>query len=434
MFGSLGALLLTPVLIFPAFGASGDFDFSAMFKPQKAEAQEWRVDRDRDWGSWWDWRPDRDDRPEIESIDPSSGPAGSEVTISGENFDDDSTVRFGRETIDDVQVSDDGTELTFSVPEDADDRRYNVRVNDDDGNSNQMRFTVTESDEGDEDLSITGIDGPTSLDEGESGTWTVNVEGSYEGDLRYSVKWGDEGNALMRLFGADDEETQTSASFSHTYRSEGTYTPEFTVTDEDGNTVSKASASVTVGEDGELRIDSIDPASGEVGSEVTIEGDGFADNATVRIGGTAASDVTVVDDSTITFTVPELDARTYNVVVRQDGERSNSMRYTVTEDSQVDGWISISGIDAPSRLSVGESGEWTVHADTNLEGNLSYSVSWGDEGRMARMMAADSATQSSASFSHTYRDEGTYKPVFTVTNDEGQSETVSATVVVTDAD
>ena len=434
---NIGAFLLTPLLVFPSFGSNGDF--SAFFEAPRAEAQESRFDRGRDWGSWWDWRPNpNDDRPEIDAIDPESGVAGSEVTLSGENFSDDSTVRFGRETIEDVDVSDDGTELTFTVPEDANERRYNVRVHGDDGRSNMVRFEVTaEDDDGDnenDELAITEIDGPTTLSVDEEGSWTVHVDGTYDGNLRYSVEWGDEENMLARIFGADEDEMQSSATFTHTYGEEGTYTPEFTVTDEDGNTVTKASASVAVGEDGELRIDSIDPVSASAGSEVTIEGDGFDADAIVRFGGNTVADVTVEDDSTITFTVPELEARAYNVVVRSDGERSNAIRFTVTEE-EVDGRVSVSGVSAPTRLEVGENGEWTVHADTNLDGNLRYSVEWGDENQMARsMMSAEATTQSSATFSHVYYEEGTYHPTFTVTNEDGQSARVSASGVVADDD
>ncbi len=50
---------------------------------------------------------------------------------------------------------------------------------------------------------------------------------------------------MARLFSANDEMTQTSATFTHAYQEAGTYTPEFTVTDENGNSA-KVSATVVV--------------------------------------------------------------------------------------------------------------------------------------------------------------------------------------------
>lgn len=436
MFTGAIAFLLTPMFAFPSIGAWSDNSFS--FSIPRVDAEE-REDRDS-WRDWWN-----SERPEIDSIDPDSGPSGTEVTLYGEHFDDDSTVRFGRATIDDVDVSDDGTSLSFTVPDtirgrDVQERSYPVRVQNDFRSSNAIRFEVTAHDDTDNDkLSIESIEGPTSLDEGEEGTWTVNVEGEFDGDLRYSVVWGDEERGLMRLFSRDDGEEQLSATFTHTYHEEGTFTPEFTVTDEDGNTVTKAAAKVTVGnddgyDDDAPQVDAIDPASAEAGATVTLTGSGFDANSRVLIDGNRINGVSVQSDTEITFTVPNLDAGEYRVVVRDDDGRSTAVRLTVEADADVEGRISIDGITAPTQLKVGEDGTWTVHAETNLEGNLRYSVDWGDEPMMARLMSSDEMTQSSASFTHTYHEPGTYTPEFTVTDEEGNSAKVSATVVVTDED
>lgn len=443
--GAISAFLLTPLFVFPSFGgwADGSFSFSA----PRAEAQEREVDR----GSWRDRWNDRwnEERPHIDDIDPASGDAGTEVTLSGENFEDDSSVRFGRETIDDVDVSDDGTELMFTVPDTVNDRdlrerSYPVRVQNDFRTSNAVRFEVIlqdddDDDDGSDELSIESIDGPTALDIGEEGTWTVDVDGEFDGNLNYSVKWGDE-PVMARLFATEDGDTQFSATFTHTYHDEGTYMPEFTVTDEDGTSVSKAAAEVTVGDDDNNddaapQVDAIDPASAEAGETVTLTGSGFDADSNVFLSGTEANDVKVVSDTEITFTVPELDEGDYRVVVRDDDGRSTAVRLTIEADADVEGRISVNGISAPSRLTVGEDGTWTVDAATNLDGNLTYSVDWGDEPMMARLMSAnDEMTQSSATFTHAYQEAGTYTPEFTVTDEEGNSAKVSATVVVDDAD
>lgn len=98
---------------------------------------------------------------------------------------------------------------------------------------------------------------------------------------------------------------------------------------------------------------------------------------------------------------------------------------------------SISGIDAPATLAVGEVGTWTVKASlpNDATGNLSYSVVWGDEStidklREAAGMSAPSNVQTSATFTHAYSRAGFYKPIFTVRNGTGSAQ-VSASVTVT---
>ena len=112
-----------------------------------------------------------------------------------------------------------------------------------------------------------------------------------------------------------------------------------------------------------------------------------------------------------------------------------------TDDS--DGWFniiggassgapSINGLDAPSSLSVGQSGTWTVHASAPGGTQLRYSVAWGDEvpwvSRDALMSSLPNA-QVQGSFTHTYQSVGTFTPTFTVSNDAGSAMT-SASVVV----
>lgn len=274
-------------------------------------------------------------------------------------------------------------------------------------------------------LAIKGIEGPSSLAANAEGEWTVNVKSRGNAELQYSVVWGDEGSAEARSLQASSA-LQSSATFSHTYETEGTYKPTFTVTDERGRTATK-SVTVTVGEDGALRIDSLSAAAGAVGSEITVYGAGFTGSSTVTVGGVSASNVEH-DEGSLTFTVPSLRTGEYNVRVWQGDERSNPLSFTVTAAAAR---LSISGVDAPVRLAVGAEGTWTVHATTAGD-NLRYSVVWGDEGSASMRRAATSEqTQSSAEFTHTYEAAGTYKPKFTVTDvDSGRSASVSASVVV----
>lgn len=281
-------------------------------------------------------------------------------------------------------------------------------------------------DETDGSLSITGIDAPSSLMTDEEGTWTVDTESSGEGSLHYSVVWGDE-NTFARFFSME-EKTQSSATFTHTYASEGTYTPRFTVTDDEGNTVSEDAATVTVSDDADqdVTITSLSSTSGYAGDTITVTGAGFAADSDVYVGGTKV-DADVASDTSLTFKVPSIGKGSYDVYVENENGTSNTLRFELKEKSVR---VSVSGVSAPTRLSVDEEGTWTVNADTNAD-QLTYSVNWGDEnGSMFRGKSAETV-QSSSTFTHSYAKEGTYKPTFTVSDGTGHSSKVSATVVVT---
>ena len=96
---------------------------------------------------------------------------------------------------------------------------------------------------------------------------------------------------------------------------------------------------------------------------------------------------------------------------------------------------SISGIDGPAALNVGQTGTWTVRASVPNSGNtnLRYSVIWGDEGVIGQLNAfagnVPPAIQAAGSFTHAYGNAGTYKPTFTVSNSAGSAQ-ASASVVV----
>ncbi|MDO8514214.1 MAG: peptidoglycan-binding protein, partial [bacterium] len=94
---------------------------------------------------------------------------------------------------------------------------------------------------------------------------------------------------------------------------------------------------------------------------------------------------------------------------------------------------SISGLDAPTSLSVGQTGTWTVHASAPSGTQLSYSVTWGDEVYygIGNLNAQTSAApiQASATFTHAYQNAGTFSPSFVVSNSSGLVKT-SASVVV----
>lgn len=280
-------------------------------------------------------------------------------------------------------------------------------------------------------IKITGVDGPTTLAVNETGTWTVNVSSRGNASpLQYSVKWGDEGTMMSAA--RMNTTSTSSATFTHAYDASGTYTPVFTVTDAKGRTVSVDAASVQVGAS-VAHIDSLSPASGPAGTVVTLSGSNFGSSTAVRFDGGTVSTSTVQNSSSITFTVPSnIAAGSYRVWVTDDNGASNVVRFNVTAPAT--GRLSVNGVDAPTTLTIGEDGTWTVHAATNVSGSLHYSVVWGDENMMARAMSAimPDTTQTSATFTHAYDAAGTYQPTFTITDDAGHTVSTSASVRVTD--
>ena len=100
-------------------------------------------------------------------------------------------------------------------------------------------------------------------------------------------------------------------------------------------------------------------------------------------------------------------------------------------DTTSAGAPTISGLDAPTSLNVGQTGTWTVHASVLGGGQVSYSVVWGDENYLPTLMNAASAiaVNTSGTFTHSYSEAGTYSPTFTVSNAAGSART-SATVVI----
>jgi len=82
------------------------------------------------------------------------------------------------------------------------------------------------------------------------------------------------------------------------------------------------------------------------------------------------------------------------------------------------GLLSISGVDGPTQLAIGQQGTWSVRVN-NPSGQLSYSVlRWDDE---AAPPLASTPITSSDTFTHTYTSAGTYAPMFMVTNGNGKS-------------
>jgi peptidoglycan hydrolase-like protein with peptidoglycan-binding domain len=218
---------------------------------------------------------------------------------------------------------------------------------------------------------------------------------------------------------------------------------------------------------GNVTIQSITPASGPVGTTVTLTGRFFDNNNTVHFGNGAIPNVPISSSvaiactndpscvggirQTIKFTVPDsvgpncapprmcpmylqqVTPGTYKVWVENANGSSNTVTFTVTGTTQNQN-ISITGIDSPSQLALNQSGTWTLHASLGASGSsLHYSVTWGDEIYPVQGIMAPHETNvsTSATFTHAYSRSGTYTQTFTVSDDYGHSATVSTKIVVT---
>ncbi len=108
------------------------------------------------------------------------------------------------------------------------------------------------------------------------------------------------------------------------------------VTNTDGQSGTKTSAYTYTGGNPAPTVSAISPTSGTTagGTAVTITGTGFLSGASVSLGGTAASGVSVVNSTTITATAPAHAAGAVNVVVTntdaQTGTLTNGYTYTTS--------------------------------------------------------------------------------------------------------
>ncbi|MBU6231288.1 peptidoglycan-binding protein [Patescibacteria group bacterium] len=125
---------------------------------------------------------------------------------------------------------------------------YRIKICDASGNICGLsagEFSIVASQPGSQSPVISGIDAPTALAVGQTGTWTVHASDPQNGALSYSVDWGDSQPGYAPSAQAAWQFVQT-ATFTHTYSYAGTYTVRFTVRDSQGLTA-QSSATVNVG-------------------------------------------------------------------------------------------------------------------------------------------------------------------------------------------
>jgi uncharacterized repeat protein (TIGR02543 family) len=179
-------------------------------------------------------------------------------------------------------------------------------------------------------------------------------------------------------------------------------------------------------------ITSVSPNPATVGQTVTITGQRLT--ASIYIDGQVLSNVPTNGNSngtTLSFTLPSLSNGNHTISMNTSSGASNKVSFQVTGASSNQSPV-ISGVTAPTTLTVGQTGTWSINASDPQNGSLSYSINWGDQNITPSTQAhaqSTAATQTST-FTHSYANAGTYTVVITVTDSAGLTAQTSSTVNV----
>jgi hypothetical protein len=275
--------------------------------------------------------------PIITSILPTSGAVGSSVIIYGTGFTpQNNTVYFGTNAISNIP-SFDGTSITVTVPVMTTQNQYysstnciqystynqtytatGVSVRNANGyTSNSMTFNVSGTNcsnyYGYGAPVISNVTGPTTLSVGTSGVWTFTVQDPSNSYVTASVRWGDENVYPTYALSSTAQQSiyangQQVVSFTHTYQASGYYTVVFTVSNSSGQqNTSTLTVNVTGSGYGNTQpvLSYISPAQGRVGTQVILQGTGFASYGnTVHFGLGGLMNVSSTNGTTIYYTIP----------------------------------------------------------------------------------------------------------------------------------
>ena len=94
----------------------------------------------------------------------------------------------------------------------------------------------------------------------------------------------------------------------------------------------------------------------------------------------------------------------------------------------------ISQLSGPTRLNIDETGTWSIRASDPENGQLTYSIVWGDEwyanDTAARLSPPSYSIIQSSTFTHAYAHAGTYRLHVSVKDSAGKTAESSTTVTV----
>jgi YD repeat-containing protein len=293
--------------------------------------------------------------PTLSGLSPSSGVVGASVTISGSNFgasQGSSTVSFNGTAATPSSWS--ATSIMVPVPSGA--TTGNVVVTVGGTSSNGSLFTVIQA------PAITGLS-PSS---GVVGT-SVTISGSNFG--------ASQGTSTVKFNGTSATPTSWSASSIVVPVPTGATTGNVVVTV--GGNSSNGSLFTMIQAPA---ISGLSPASGVVGTSVTISGSNFGASqgtSTVKLNGTSATP-TSWSATSIVVPVPS-GATTGNVVVTVGGNSSNSSLFTVIQPPAISGLSMSSGVVGTSvTISGSNFGASQGTSTVSFNGTSATPTSWSD--------------------------------------------------------
>ncbi|MBP7967242.1 peptidoglycan-binding protein [Candidatus Woesebacteria bacterium] len=197
-------------------------------------------------------------------------------------------------------------------------------------------------------VSINSVSGPQSLNVNQQGTWTVSASSYAGGYLTYSVDWGDRVAYGILSSPTLSQQTQSTATFTHTYTTAGSFVPKFTVTNASGQNATSTQSIIVSGYGSSYAptISNLSPSTGTAGTSVTVYGSGFTTSGnTINFGGVTISNLNSYNGTSLTFTVPAMSmqiycvaypciqptSQSYNVYVSNaNGVSSNATTFTYT--------------------------------------------------------------------------------------------------------
>ncbi|MCW9708614.1 beta strand repeat-containing protein, partial [Fodinibius salsisoli] len=358
------------------------------------------------------------DAPSIDSIDPTEGPTGTEVTITGSNFGataDENTVKFGdtEATINSASA----TEVVAVVPDGLSPGAVDVTLTTNGQTATAPdQFTVTDDGGGDNNPSIGNID-PT---EGPTGT-EVTITGSNFGPNPEDNTVTFNGAEATVSSASDTElvvivpEDATTGPVEVTVDGNTATGPDFTVTDDGGG-------------DNNPSIDGINPTEGPTGTEVTINGSNFGPNPEDNIVTFNGAEATVssASDTELVVIVPE-DATTGPVEVTVDGNTATGPDFTVTDDGGGDNNPSIDGInptEGPTGTAVTITGSnFSATADNNTVqfGDATAEITAASETELTAVVPDELSPGDVVPVSVTVNSQSATGPDFTVTEGDNNN-------------